>query len=86
MSAGATIAIIVQAFLALVTTLHIMWAGLGAAIVAGLLKEASDWMQNKKAADAGLPAPHGVEFLDIVATAAGGAIIDLIVAAIWRYA
>lgn len=46
----------------------------GLAIVAALAvaKEASDWALNARARAGGLPAPHGVEFLDALATLAGG--------------
>ena len=44
------------------------------ALVAALAvaKEAVDWISNHRARAAGLPAPHGVEFLDALATLAGG--------------
>ena len=44
------------------------------AIVAaiGVAKEAADWLGNHRARAAGLPAPHGVEVLDAIATFAGG--------------
>lgn len=35
-------------------------------------KEVSDWLSNHRARLAGLPAPHGVEALDAIATLAGG--------------
>lgn len=35
-------------------------------------KEAVDWLSNHRARAAGLPAPHGVEGLDALATLAGG--------------
>jgi hypothetical protein len=49
------------------------------ALVAALAigKEASDWVQNYRARLDGLPAPHGVEFLDALATLAGGALCFL---------
>lgn len=40
--------------------------------VLAVAKEASDWLSNHRARAAGLPAPHGVEFLDALATLAGG--------------
>lgn len=44
------------------------------ALVAALAvaKEAADWLSNHRARAAGLPAPHGVEALDALATLAGG--------------
>ena len=46
----------------------------GLAIVAalGVAKEISDWALNLRAEAQGRPAPHGVEFLDALATFAGG--------------
>lgn len=38
----------------------------------GALKELSDYLLNRRAIAAGLPPPHGVEFLDFAATTAGG--------------
>jgi hypothetical protein len=40
---------------------------------AGALKELSDYILNKRAISQGLPPPHGVEFLDFLATTCGGA-------------
>ena len=51
--------------------------GLVAAVAAAIFKEVTDKLANIKAAKLGLPAPHGVEFYDAVATAAGGLIIYL---------
>jgi hypothetical protein len=51
--------------------------GLLAAAGAAVAKEVSDKLANIKAAKLGLPAPHGVEVYDAVATAAGGLIIYL---------
>lgn len=49
------------------------------ALVAALAvaKEAADWLSNQRARAAGLPAPHGVELLDAMATFAGGALCAL---------
>lgn len=49
------------------------------AIVAALAvaKELSDWALNRRAQAAGLPAPHGVEVLDALATLAGGVLCFL---------
>ena len=52
---------------------NMFWpVGLAAAV--GALKEVMDYMANQKALKAGLPKPHGVEFLDFAYTAAGGLI------------
>ena len=40
-------------------------------------KEIADRLANRRAAKAGLPAPHGVEMMDAVATCAGGALAAL---------
>ena len=40
-------------------------------------KEAMDWLSNHRARAAGLPPPHGVEFLDAAATFAGGVLCFL---------
>jgi len=37
-------------------------------------KEAVDWLSNRAAVKAGLEPTHGVEWLDVVATFAGGAV------------
>ena len=62
------------------SVLHIPLAaelGLVAAIGAAVAKEVTDKLANIKAAKLGLPAPHGVEVYDAVATIAGGLIIYL---------
>lgn len=46
--------------------------GLGLAILAGIGKEVFDWNANRLARKRGLPRPHTVDFLDALATAAGG--------------
>jgi hypothetical protein len=51
--------------------------GLVAAAGAAVAKEVSDKLANIKAAKLGQKPPHGVEFYDAVATAAGGLIIYL---------
>jgi len=40
--------------------------------VLAVAKEAVDWLSNHRARAAGLPAPHGVEVMDALATLAGG--------------
>ena len=49
--------------------------GFAAAAAIGAAKEALDLWLNKRAAKAGLPAPHTVSVGDAVATAAGGAVL-----------
>jgi hypothetical protein len=49
--------------------------GFLAAAVVGAAKEGLDWLLNKRAAKAGLPAPHTVSIPDAIATAAGGAVL-----------
>lgn len=46
---------------------------LAAVAALAVAKEAVDWLRNRRARQAGLPAPHGVEPLDALATLAGGA-------------
>ena len=46
-----------------------MWISLVASTGLGLIKEASDWWQNRKGGN------HGVELWDAVATAAGGILV-----------
>lgn len=46
--------------------------GLAAAAIFGAAKEAIDAWRNHRARQAGLQAPHGVEFADALWTAAGG--------------
>jgi hypothetical protein len=53
--------------------------GLGAAVLAGSIKEAADWWSNRQAVKAGNLPLHGVELLDAVATGSGGALL-------WAYA
>ena len=49
------------------------WAvGVAASIFVGAAKEVADKLSNLRAAKAGLPPPHGVEFNDFLATALGG--------------
>lgn len=47
-------------------------AGLAAAAVAGALKEGLDFVLAYRQKKAGQPITHGVDFMDFVATAAGG--------------
>jgi hypothetical protein len=49
------------------------WFAFLASGVAGLTKEAADWMDNRLR-----PGMHGVEFLDFVATAAGALPVVLV--------
>lgn len=52
--------------------------GIGAAAAFGIGKEALDLVANRKAAAAGQAPAHGVELMDIVATAAGGVAVNVI--------
>lgn len=54
---------------------HARAAGLAAAVLVALGKEAADWIANRRAARAGLPAPHGVEWRDAIATIAGALLV-----------
>jgi hypothetical protein len=56
---------------------HIVWLSLGVCAAVAALKEFTDWLANYKAAKQGLPPPHGVEFMDFVATTAGGVTVIL---------
>ena len=57
------------------------WWGFGAAALAGALKEAWDYVSNRRALKAGMAAPHGVEGSDLVWTA-GGALLVFLAAAL----
>lgn len=46
-------------------------------VLVAIGKEIADRLANRRAAKAGLPAPHGVEVMDAVATCAGGALAAL---------
>jgi hypothetical protein len=46
--------------------------GAMAALVVGAIKELADYLANQEAAAAGQPAPHTVDPVDAMATAAGG--------------
>ena len=48
-----------------------------AVTVVAVGKELSDWLSNRRARQAGFPAPHGVELADALATLAGGALVAL---------
>jgi hypothetical protein len=56
---------------------HAPVIGLAAATTVGALKELADWLLNRRAIAAGLPPPHGVEFLDFAATSLGGCAVWL---------
>jgi hypothetical protein len=56
-----------------VVSLYSPLAGLIAAVVAAAAKEASDAYINYKATGSVFQGPHGFEFLDFLATSAGGA-------------
>jgi hypothetical protein len=51
--------------------------GLLAAVLVGLFKEGSDWLQNYKLSQQGLPPSHGVELNDFLATVCGGLVVYL---------
>ncbi len=51
-----------------------VWYGAAVAAVLGFLKELRDYQINSEAKKNGLPPPHGVEWLDFIFTAIGGAI------------
>lgn len=55
------------------------YSGVLAGLVAGITKEVSDWMSNRRAIAAGAVPTHGVEFLDAIATAIPG----LLICSIW---
>ena len=68
---------IVVAYLAAMighSTARARLAGLLAAAAFGLGKEARDWFANRKAVAAGEAPAHGVDGMDVLATAAGGAL------------
>ena len=46
----------------------------GLVVLAAVGKEVLDWLSNQRAIRAGLTPTHGVEFLDALATCAGGAV------------
>ena len=48
-------------------------AAYGLVVAAAVGKEVLDWLSNQRAIRAGLMPTHGVEFLDALATCAGGA-------------
>ena len=50
--------------------------GVAIAALAGAVKEGVDWLGNRAEKRAGLMQTHGVEFLDFLATAAGGAVVS----------
>jgi hypothetical protein len=49
-------------------------AAYGLVVLAAVGKEALDWLSNQRAVKAGLTPTHGVEWLDALATCAGGAV------------
>jgi hypothetical protein len=54
-----------------------VWIAIALCAVVAALKEYTDWTANNRAAEQGLPPPHSVEFLDFVATVAGGIVVIL---------
>ena len=73
--AGAAAALLVYAIALTTIRDHAALAGLLAAVMIGAVKEAADRYANWRAAKRGQPPPHSVEFMDFVATAAGGGVI-----------
>ena len=58
---------------------HPFWySAILTALFVGLAKEGSDYLSNCEARAAGKPDPHSVEFLDVVATVAGGCWVSLV--------
>ena len=56
---------------------HSVFLSIGVCAGVAALKELSDWWANYQAAKKDLPPPHGVEFLDWVATVGGGVAVIL---------
>lgn len=56
---------------------HSVFLSIGVCAGVAALKEFSDWWANYQAAKKDLPPPHGVEFLDWLATVAGGVAVIL---------
>jgi hypothetical protein len=56
---------------------HTPMVSLGIVCAVAAAKEFSDWWANYQAAKKDLPPPHGVEFLDWVATVGGGVAVIL---------
>jgi len=61
-------------FLAALAAFRHADAAYGLVVLAAVGKEAIDWLSNQRAIKAGLTPTHGVEWLDALATCAGGAI------------
>jgi len=74
---GAFITLVVLATFTALGIPHAPQYALGAAVVAGALKEVVDRMENMQAVQRGEPSLHGVEFWDAAATWAGGLIVFL---------
>lgn len=56
----------------------LIWGPLGAIVaagIAGVIKEIVDYIQNEMAIKRGEAPPHGVEFLDALATTLGGVLV-----------
>lgn len=83
---GAALAVVTQILLILGVGFPVMWAGTAVAGLAGFGKELRDWWLNRQAVKRGEPVKHGVEILDVAATALGGAAIDVLALVIWRVA
>lgn len=74
---GALVGLLAYALARALTAPYAAWLPWGAATLVGAAKEAADHLGNLRAARAGMPTPHGVEWADFAATAAGGALITL---------
>ena len=61
-------------FLAALAILRRPDAAYGLVVAAAVGKEVLDWLSNRRAIKAGLTPTHGVEWLDALATCAGGAV------------
>ena len=74
---GAVTALVVILACWLVGNPHWLLASLIAVVIVAIGKEAVDRLRNAKAEEAGLPPKHGVEWMDVVATLAGGLMVVL---------
>jgi hypothetical protein len=73
----------------LISTLFVLFShnivlSLGAAILAGIGKEAYDWLVNRKAKREGKLPPHSVEFEDAAMISMGGAMGVCVVSILFR--
>lgn len=80
---GAAIALVAYAAGLIVLPQQAALIGLTASILVGVLKEVADRLANLKAHRAGLLPPHGVEWWDAIATAAGGVVVFVSASLAW---